>query len=60
MFNKVTLKVQDISGNWFDIKTLSLNNDQYTLSQMKQTQKMFGGKRVKAVDAKGNLLDILD
>jgi len=60
MFNKVTLKVQDISGNWFDIKTLSLNNDQYTLSQMKQTQKMFGGKRIKAVDAKGNLLDILD
>ncbi len=56
---KVTLKVQDISGNWFTIKNLDINNDQYTLSQMKQTQKMFGGKRVKAVDAKGNLIDIL-
>jgi len=55
----IKIQVQDVNMNWFTIKVLQYINEQMTMSELKQTQAAFPGKRVKAVDQNGRLLDIL-
>jgi|DEB0MinimDraft_10_1074344.scaffolds.fasta_scaffold17250_7 hypothetical protein len=55
----IKIQVQDVNMNWFTIKVLQYINEQMTMSELKQTQNAFPGKRVKAVDQNGRLLDIL-
>lgn len=57
--NNVTLMVQDIGGNWMSVRIIENLGDRYILQQMQLTKSNYPGKRVKAVDAKGNLLDLM-
>ena len=57
--NNVTLMVQDIGGNWMSVRIIEHINDRYILQQMKLTSTSYPGKRVKAVDEKGNLIDLM-
>ncbi len=54
------VKVLQASGDWLDARTILDQGDRYTQQQMKEVKNNFGGKRVKVVDDKGNLVDILD
>ena len=51
--------IQDVGGNWMPVRIIENINDRYVIQQMKLTQSSFAGKRVKAVDSKGNLIDLL-
>lgn len=57
--NNAYIKVQDLNGNWIDAKIVEHLSDQYVYQQMVQVQQNFGGKRVKAVDKNGHLIDLL-
>lgn len=57
--NNVTLMVQDIGGNWMSVRIIENLGDRYILQQMQLTKSSYPGKRVKAVDTKGNLLDLM-
>ena len=57
--NNVTLMIQDVGGNWMPVRIIENINDRYVLQQMKLTVASFPGKRVKAVDSKGNLIDLM-
>ena len=57
--NNVTLMVQDIGGNWMSVRIIENLGDRYILQQMQLTKSSYPGKRVKAVDAKGNLIDLM-
>jgi hypothetical protein len=57
--NNVTIMIQDVGGNWMPVRIIENLNDRYVIQQMKLTQSSFAGKRVKAVDSKGNLIDLL-
>jgi hypothetical protein len=54
-----TILVQDLAGNWIEARFVAKMSDQYLRRQMVDVQKNFGGKRVKAVDDKGHLIDII-
>lgn len=57
--NTITLMVQDIGGNWMPIRLIENLGDRYILQQMKIVKSGYPGKRVKAVDSKGNLIDLM-
>ena len=57
--NSITIMVQDIGGNWMPIRIVENISDRYILQQMKVVKNSYPGKRVKAVDKKGNLLDLM-
>lgn len=46
------------NGNWQTLST-TINNAQYVAHQMKSVVNMNPGKRVRAVDASGRLIDLL-
>jgi len=52
------IQAQDRSGNWITTST-TINKSTYILSAMRQTKTLFGDARVRAVDSKGRVLDIL-
>ena len=54
----IQIQLQDLTGNW---RTYSLtqNNSQMILSEMKQLSSRFPDQRVRAVDMDGKLIDIL-
>ncbi len=53
------IQIQDINGNWVNVRVLSSPNDQYILQEMKQAKQNFGNKRVRAVDMQNRVIDIL-
>ncbi len=53
------VKVLQESGDWLEARTILDQGDRYTQQQMREVKNNFGGKRVKAVDDKGNLVDLL-
>jgi hypothetical protein len=54
-----TIMIQDVGGNWMPVRIIESINDRYILQQMKLTSTSFPGKRVKVVDDKGNLIDLM-
>jgi predicted secreted Zn-dependent protease len=52
------IQTQDRSGNWITTTT-TINQPTYVLTAMRQTKEQMGAGRVRAVDSKGRLLDIL-
>jgi hypothetical protein len=51
------IQVQDTTGNWRTY-TVTSNNDAIILHAMKQLKWQFPDQRIRAVDQKGNLLNI--
>jgi hypothetical protein len=56
---QIHIQVQDVGGNWLTTLVTSTNHDQYIRSLMTQAQRGHPGKRVRAIDADGCVIDIL-
>jgi hypothetical protein len=52
------IQTQDRSGNWITTST-TINKSTYILSAMRQAKTLFGDARIRAVDSRGRVLDIL-
>lgn len=52
------IQAQDHSGNWVTMST-TINGSTYVLTAMRHTRERTGSQRVRAVDSKGRVLDIL-
>jgi hypothetical protein len=57
--NSLTLMVEQSSGQWRDIGRIENISSAYVSGQLRQAQSSNQGKRVKAVDADGRLIDML-
>lgn len=55
----LTLMVEQSTGNWREVKRIDNTSSQYVSGQLKLVQNTNPGKRVKAVDADGRLIDML-
>jgi hypothetical protein len=55
----VIIQIQDVGGNWMDVQTTMTNHDRYVYSLMEQAQRNYSGRRVRAVDQNGRIIDIL-
>jgi hypothetical protein len=53
------IQVQDLNGGWFIARVMFMGNYQQVINEMRAASSQFPGKRVKAVDDKGRLIDIL-
>ena len=53
------IQVQDLNGNWFIAKNVYRINYQKLVQEMDMASQQFGGRRAKAVDQNGRLLDML-
>lgn len=60
MPQNITIKVQDVSGNWIDVRIIENMGDRYIHSVLVQTKNLYPNKRVKATDSNGMLIDLLD
>ena len=60
MIDNVIIKVQDVSGNWLDIRIIENLGDRYIRSALVQAKSSYPTKRVKATDSNGMLIDLLD
>jgi len=58
MTRDVTIQYQDALGNWITSMTVP-NEPPVILSGMRSVAVLFPGKRVRAVDQDGKLIDIL-
>lgn len=54
----VKIQVQFSVGEWRDVSSVN-NTSQYIIRGMTQAQKSFPGRRVRAVDSDGRLLDMM-
>lgn len=59
MEQTVIIQIQDVGGNWMDVQRTMTNHDRYTFSLMEQAQRNYPGKRVRAIDQDGRIIDIL-
>lgn len=57
--NSLTLMVEQSSGQWREIGRIENISSQYVSGQLRQAQSSNAGKRVKAVDSDGRLIDML-
>ncbi|MFM7085326.1 MAG: hypothetical protein ACKOW3_10060 [Hyphomicrobium sp.] len=55
----IYIQIQDVSGNWLTTQTTNTNHDQYIRSLMQTAQKSNPGKRVRAIDGSGRIIDLL-
>lgn len=55
----ILIQIQDVNGNWLTTQTTNTNNDQYIRSLMQTAQKSYPGKRVRALDGSGKIIDLL-
>lgn len=60
MIDNVIIKVQDVGGNWLDIRIIENLGDRYIRSALVQAKSSYPTKRVKATDSKGALIDLID
>jgi hypothetical protein len=58
MTRDVTIQYQDALGNWITSMTVP-NEPPVILSGMRSVAVLFPGKRVRAVDRDGKLIDVL-
>ena len=56
--NNVAIEYQDPLGNWITVATVP-NQPPLILNGMKSIAALYPGKRVRAVDQDGRLIDIL-
>jgi len=47
------------TGSWLEVKQVDYLSDQILYHRMREVQQANGGKRVKATDQRGALIDIL-
>ncbi len=53
------LQFQDVSGTWSTVSTNVDTNDTHLNMRLKELQKRYGGKRVRAIDSQtGAVIDI--
>lgn len=57
--NMLSVQVELSSGQWREVKRIEFLSTQYVSSQLKQTQASNRGKRVKALDMNGRMIDML-
>ena len=57
--NSIYIEVQDFNRKWFTAKSIQAANDQVIRVEMEQTARTMGGRRVRAVDQNGRLIDLL-
>jgi hypothetical protein len=57
--NSIIIEVQDFNNNWFMAKSIQAANDQVIRREMEQTAQNMRGRRVRAVDQNGRLIDLL-
>lgn len=57
--NQIIIEVQDFNNNWFMAKSIQAANDQVIRREMEQTAQNMRGRRVRAVDQSGRLIDLL-
>lgn len=55
----ITIQVQDINKNWFNVQQNVANQAQVILTKMREAQRTYPNKRVRAVDGAGRLVDML-
>lgn len=53
------LEVEQSSGQWREVKRIEGSTTQYISLQLRQLQSSSGGKRVRALDMDGRLVDML-
>lgn len=53
-----SIQYQDISGNWITCSSVP-NTSPNVIQGMQQASSLYEGKRIRAVDADGRVLDIL-
>lgn len=58
--SKAIIQVQDVGGNWFTVACIDVISDQYMTTRMKQVKGSYVNKRVRAVNPKGQLLDLME
>jgi hypothetical protein len=51
--------VQDLNDNWITVQVIQNVSKQYVFSVMKEVQSAWQGKRVRAEDDQGRLIDLL-
>ena len=56
---QIIIEVQDFNNNWMQVSRILKTNDQVTMVEMRQAQSNFPGKRVRAVDETGRIIDLL-
>lgn len=59
MMETIAIQIQDVNGNWLTTQITNTKHDQYIRSLMETAQKSHPGKRVRAIDGSGRILDIL-
>lgn len=56
----ITIQVQDINKNWFSLYYNVMNESQVILTRMREAQRSYPNKRVRAIDSAGRLVDLLE
>lgn len=57
--NMLSIMVEQVSGQWREVKRIENLSTQYVSEQLRLTQQSNSGKRVRAVDEGGRLVDML-
>lgn len=55
---RVDIQIQDKSGNWLTLHSLSTPNDIEISKRLDEAQKTHSGRRVRAVESNGSVVDI--
>lgn len=55
----ITIQIQDVAKNWITVQQNVLNQSQVIMTKMKEAQRSYPNKRVRAVDSGGRLIDML-
>lgn len=56
----ITIQIQDINKNWVSVQFNVMNQPQVIMTRMQETQRSYPGKRVRAIDDAGRLVDLLE
>lgn len=56
----ITIQIQDINKNWVSVQFNVMNESQVITTRMREAQRAYPGKRVRAVDQSGRLVDLLE
>lgn len=55
----INIQIQDTSKNWVTVQTGVMNQSQVIMNKMREAQRCYPDKRVRAVDGSGRLVDML-
>ncbi len=59
MSNTIQVQFQDIGRNWVTVQANVQNQSQMIMTRMREVQRMYPDKRVRAIDESGRLVDML-